>query len=735
MGFRPWLHREAEKLHLNGWCRNTGQGVEMEAEGEECDLQSLIADLKNPDEIPPLAEIHDVACRTVSPKGDTGFIILASKAGSHDTLIAPDLAICDDCRRELSTPGDRRYRYPFINCTNCGPRFTIIREVPYDRPKTSMGKFPMCPDCAREYKDITNRRYHAQPDCCDVCGPEISFISGKISCTKEDAVAEAKKLLAGGGILAIKGLGGFHLACLCDDETVIRLRKRKERNGKPFAIMCRDIPAAEKFCNISEAEKKILDGPRKPIVLLDKKDPYAYAGLSRSDTVGIMLPYTPLHILLFENTPYDALVMTSANLSEKPVIFRNEEALNELEGIADGFLLHNRDILRRCDDSLVQVIGNREVFYRRSRGYTPAPLYLHFDADHILALGSEQKASFAIGKGKRVFMSQHIGDLKNIETLSFYETQIHDFENLFGVKAETLVCDLHPDYLSTRYASERSKTDGLKLIQVQHHHAHMASCMADNGLNEPCIGIIFDGTGLGTDSTIWGSEILYGDYRHVERFASLKPIPLPGGDAVTEEIGRTAFSLSYISGLDEETASCTSEKNKIFKMMITKNINSPLSSGMGRMFDGVYSLITGVQYAGYEGEAAVLLECLANRSRDEREHFVYSWENDGVLRMDWRVMIRDLMKQKEEGVSSSVLAMRFHNTMIEWACEACRNAGNQTGIRTVVLSGGSFFNRIMTEGIVRKLEEEQYTVYTHHRVSPGDEGIALGQLAAAKAML
>ena len=728
VGFRPFLHRQAKKYNFTGWCRNTGQGVEMEAQGTEENLESFLSDFKNPEVIPPLSVIENVEHKEVEPdKDETGFVINSSKVSGHDTLITPDLATCDDCTRELFDPKDRRYRYPFINCTNCGPRFTIIKDVPYDRPLTSMGPFKMCPDCEREYKDIEDRRYHAQPVACDDCGPHLEFINNSsIEVEGKDEIEKSIDLLSKGGILAIKGLGGFHLACLIDDKHVTELRKRKERNGKPFAIMAKSVEVVDSFLELNADEKRILTGPRKPIVLLQKKNKDDYSWLSKNDAVGVMLPYTPVHELLFDTDKYDFLVMTSANISESPVVYKNDEAFEKLKNIADGFLIHNREILRRCDDSLVSVIDGKELFYRRSRGYAPSPLYVKGDYSNILALGAEQKASFAFGKGKTVFYSQHIGDLKNMETFNHYSSQIEDFEKLFGLNPTTFVCDMHPDFLSSRHAKKLARSEE-NIVRVQHHHAHMASCMLDNRLDEKCIGVIFDGTGLGEDMTIWGSEILIGDFLSYERFGSIKPIALPGGDIVTEETDRVKASLLYSSGID------ISKSYPNYKLMIEKKLNSPLSSGMGRLFDGVYSLVTDIDTSGYEGEAAILLECLASRNKEVEDSYTVEFVNDGIYRFDYSKMIKEIVKDKEKGVSKNIMAIKFHNSVVSYAIKMCSMAKDKTGINKVVLSGGSFFNRILTVKIKRKLSDLGFEVYTHSRVSPGDEGIAFGQLAVAKA--
>ena len=706
VGFRPFLHRRCGALGLSGWCRNTGFGVELEVEGDHPEL--LLEG-----ELPPLAVVESVSTEALAPVGDKGFSILPSRSGPRDTLVAPDIATCPDCLRELADPTDRRYRYPFINCTNCGPRFTIVERTPYDRPNTAMARFAMCPDCGAEYGSIDDRRYHAQPDCCPQCGPTLAYVD-ELGLREGDPFVYARRRLITGGIVAVKGLGGFHLACAVDPDAVARLRERKGRRSRPLAIMCRDVEAAKAYCRVDESQRQWLESPRRPIVLLEKHRPNDYDYLSATHTLGVLLPYTPVHHLLFEGAPYDALVMTSANYSALPAIISNEEALSALEGVADGFLLHDRDILRRCDDSLLAVVEKKPLFYRRSRGFAPQPISLHFDADGILALGGEQKASFALGKGSRAFYSQHIGDLKNAETMAHYEGQIESFSDLFGIRPHTFVADLHPDFLSTAYGHQQTE----KLLQVQHHHAHMCACMADNGLEGEVIALTWDGTGLGTDGTIWGSETLAGGYRSFRRLASLRPMLLPGGDSAVHAIGRMAQSLCADADLPYEG-------DPLVAAMLRNGVNCPVTTGMGRLFDGVYALLTGTQTAGYDGEGAVLLESLAHRSHAADGYPVELYE-DGLLRLDTRVLLRAMMT---DPAPVEDRARKFHNTLIQFALKSCLEARNQTGLDRVVLSGGVFFNSILLTGVTQALEERGFRVYRHSRVSPGDEGLALGQLA------
>ncbi len=720
VGFRPTVHRLVLKHKLKGTIRNTSSGVTMELEGEREKLNLFLEDL--PKEAPPLAVMEEIRTREIAEQGFAGFRILASeREHERNTLISPDISICPDCLRELQDPGDRRYRFPFINCTNCGPRFTIIEDVPYDRPKTSMKEFPMCPDCEREYHDIRDRRYHAQPDCCPVCGPELSFLNADGRPVPGDPPALAAAALKQGKILAVKGLGGFHLACRCDDPAAVReLRHRKHRDERPFALMCRDVETARKICIVSDDEERILTGARKPIVLLKKKQP-GLEYLSENGFLGVMLPYTPLHVLLLQEAA-DMLIMTSANLSDTPIVKDNGEALQALHGIADGFLLHNRRIQTRCDDSLCWVLDGQEYFARRSRGYVPQPVTVPGLTDRILACGAEQKASFCLGKGEHAFLSQHIGDLKNLETLEHYEAQIRHFERLFDIHPAALVCDLHPDYLSSEYAEERAERERIPLFRVQHHHAHMVSCMADNRLSGPCIGLIWDGTGLGTDGQIWGAECLAGDAREFVRMGSMRPIPLIGGDRAVTEPYRVAFALLREAGCNTDRV----PQAEFLRKQMDAGLNCPVSSGMGRLFDGVSAILGIRERCSYEGQAAILLEACAG-------------EDDGLLPcevvhgvFDWREMVRSLVREQENGVKTSALAARFLNTLAEAAAQMIRDAAKESGIRQAVLSGGSFQNQIL----MRKLRPiPDVELYHHRRVSCNDEGIALGQLMIADAAL
>ncbi len=722
VGFRPFLHRLTARFSLSGWVRNTSAGVELELEGETTHLEQFLSALKT--EQPPLAVIAGVE-RTDLPElaGYDGFSILESEAlPQRQALVSPDVGTCPDCLRELNDPTDRRYRYPFLNCTNCGPRFTIIKDMPYDRPLTSMGEFPMCSECAAEYHSIENRRYHAQPTCCPDCGPALTYLDAAGIPCPGAPLELAKAALNRGELVAIKGLGGFHLACLPETDIILTLRQRKQRDEKPFALMCRDLTAAKALCEINPEEEALLTSWRRPIVLL-RIQAAVPQGISDNRDLGLMLPYTPLHHLLMED--FDALVMTSANLSDDPVLIDNEEAVRRLRGIADGFLIHNRDITTRCDDSLYRVFRGKDYPIRRSRGYAPQPLILPRAVASILACGAEQKASFCLSRGDQVFPAQHIGDLKNIATLTHYEAQITHFEELFGIKPTALVCDAHPDYLSTRYAVERAEREQLPLIQVQHHHAHMASCMADNELDGQCIGLIWDGTGYGTDGTIWGGECLVGGAEGFERIGSLRPIPLPGGDLCTKQIGRVTHALLWEAGLADEDSVVTRQ--------LKANLNCPRSTGMGRLFDGVYALLTGRDTVTYEGQGAILLEAMAEETELTLPAIFY--EADGVLRFDHRPLIRALWEHKNNGVPAPQLAAAFMDTLIAAGLAQCQYAREITELNRVVLSGGVFQNMYLLPRLLDVLTADSFEVYHHSRVSTNDEGIALGQLVIADAIL
>lgn len=730
VGFRPFIHKLIETHDLSGWIRNTSSGAEMEVEGRSSALETFLAELES--EKPRLAQIEYIrVTERETLAGYEGFRIVDSRREAEkNTFISPDVCICEDCLRELFDKDNKRYRFPFINCTNCGPRFTIVRDVPYDREKTTMSAFDMCPDCMAEYTDIESRRYHAQPNCCGDCGPKLFFVDADGNAADGDPVAVAQRYLRDGKIVAVKGLGGFHLACRMDSaETAQQLRKRKHRDEKPFAVMCADVQEAKRFCVISAAEEKLLTSIQRPIVLLRKKDEDSLAHVSENNRVGVLLPYTPVHCLLLDGA-LKSLIMTSANLSDRPILFENEQAMAELRGIADGFLMSDRDIHVRCDDSLLWTYRGDAYFARRSRGYAPAPISVPSAVRPILACGAEQKASFSLSKNGYVFPSQHIGDLKNLETLEHYRQQIAHFENLFDIRPEMIVCDLHPDYLSSAYACERSAQENIPLLRVQHHFAHMASCMADNALSGKCIGVIWDGAGYGDDGTTWGGEFLTGDFGGFVRRGSIRPLRLPGGDKAVREIWRIGCAMLEALG---EAERYPAQRAAVVREMLRLELNCPKSSGMGRLFDGVASIIGIRDAVSYEGQGATLLEAAAADSEEsypvriERENEIYIF--------DHTEMTRRILGDLDGGVKPAVIAAKFMNTLVEMAAQMCSRIRADTGLDRVVLSGGSFQNMYILERLMIRLEALGFKAHCHRRVSTNDEGLSLGQTVIARSSM
>jgi hydrogenase maturation protein HypF len=750
VGFRPFVYNLATRLELKGWVNNTSAGVDIHIEGDEEIVKSFIEKLSS--EKPALAMIDQITVREVAPENFTTFDIQHSTAieGAFQP-ISPDVTICPDCLREMLDPNDRRYRYPFINCTNCGPRFTIIKDIPYDRPKTTMADFPMCPDCKREYTDPTNRRFHAQPVACPVCGPHVwlengSKVEGQKSISDNDAIAKTQQLLGEGKILAIKGLGGFHLACdATNAQAVTELRNRKLRVDKPFALMMPDIETIEQHCFVSDAERDLLQSTARPIVLLKKKPESSIVEevAPKQYWLGVMLPYTPLHHLLFANANIPPLVMTSGNLSEEPIATDNDEARERLSKLADAFLMHNRDIHIRCDDSVVRIsennrqssIVNRKSIYpiRRSRGYSPFPVKLPFDAPQILAAGTELKNTFCITNQNYAFLSHHIGDMENYETLKSFEQGVEHFERLFRVKPEAIAHDMHPNYLATRYALERAERENLPTIAVQHHHAHIAACMAEHGLDgsRPVIGLSLDGTGYGEDGAIWGGEILIADYKSFQRVFHLDYFPLPGGDAAIKKPARTALALLWSLGLDwdERLDSvkefCAQDQN-ILRAQLEKKINTPMTSSMGRLFDAVAALAGVRQSVNYEGQAAIEFEALADSAEAGKYSFGLNQHT-----VETRTMLEALIKDVMAGVSLSKISAKFHNGLAEMAREACLKIKTETGIDKVALSGGVWQNITLLGRTLSLLETSGFKVYIHREVPTNDGGVSLGQAVIA----
>ncbi len=750
VGFRPFVYGQALRWQLSGFVLNDSEGVTIEVEGASEGLDGFQRALRN--DAPPLARIDSVAIEMIPPCGDRAFVIAHSHASSERrALISPDTAICDDCRRELFDPADRRYRYPFINCTNCGPRFTIVQDVPYDRDKTTMRVFPMCPACQAEYDDPLNRRFHAQPNACPVCGPQATFNDLHDGVLTSDVIAVAARRLAAGAILAVKGLGGYHLSCdALNDEAVTRLRQRKHREARPFALMVPDVETACQLCDVSSLEANNLEMRQRPIVLLGQRsqDVVAPGVAPDYDTLGLMLPYTPLHYLLLHafaeaigpDRPA-ALVMTSGNLSDEPIAYQDEDAARRLSSIADGLLTHNRDIHMRCDDSVLHVVAGEAQFMRRSRGYAPEPIPLSFDLPTpLLACGAHLKNTFCLGKGRQAFVSHHIGDLENLETLTSFREGIEHFQRLFDIIPAAIAYDLHPEYLATKYALD---SEIPRKIGVQHHHAHIASVLAEHGLQGPVIGVAADGTGYGTDNAIWGCEVMIAGLKEFERVAHLAYVPLIGGDQAVRQPWRVAavylhqaygdafldLDIPFVRQLDRA-------KWRMLAQMMAKNINSPPTSSLGRLFDAVAALIGLRGTVVYEGQAAIELEIHAARA-DEPGVAAYPFavENHYPLQIDVRPMMSAIVHDIERGASIPHIARRFHVTAAQMLVSACCQAREQSGLDRVALSGGVFQNRLLLEQLAACLTEQKFDVYTNRRVPSNDGGISLGQLAIAAAQL
>ncbi|MBN2046775.1 MAG: carbamoyltransferase HypF [Anaerolineaceae bacterium] len=744
VGFRPFVYGLAIEHNLTGWVRNTSSGVEIEVDGAQPDLETFLRDLR--DKMPPLAKIDEIQSEFIASNGFEGFKILSSQPKPGEFIpISPDVTICDDCARELFDPSDRRYRYPFINCTNCGPRYTIIQDIPYDRPKTTMSGFPMCADCHVEYENPLDRRFHAQPVACDLCGPQIWYEEqGEVLGHKEDALTLARQALKDGKILAVKGLGGFHLACdASNSQAVQTLRDRKKRSDKPFALMAFSLEQIKQHCEISTEEEALLQSRQRPIVLLDRKPGSTICDqvAPRQNTLGFMLPYTPLHLLLLEPAPDfpEAFVMTSGNLSEEPIAYEDNDAYQRLDLLVDGFLMHNRPIHIRVDDSVARVLNGEYYPIRRSRGYAPDAISFDRNLPSILAAGGELKNTFCLSRDRYAFLSHHIGDLENYETEKSFEEGIEHFQKLFRITPQAIACDMHPSYLASRYARVRAQKDQLPLIEIQHHHAHLAAVLADNHIDsdEPVLGVIFDGTGYGTDGHIWGGEFLLGNYKGYERLYHLDDVSQPGGDLATRNPSRMALSHLWHAGLDWDLifpptdALCSSDR-QILRNQLERQINCPQTSSMGRFFDAASSLIGIRQTVNYEGQAAIEMEAIT----DPDESGFYPFELDpskGIiqLRHFWEALIADL----SAGVSQSILAARFHNSIMELVLKIARQTRTERAIHTIALSGGVWQNLYLYEQTVKRLKNESFEVLVHHQVPTNDGGIALGQLMIAASVL
>jgi len=768
VGFRPFIFNLANKLDIAGWVKNTSAGVEIIAEAPLEKItkftENIISDL------PPLARIDHMEVKYQSIVGFQDFKILDSEAipGSFQPL-SPDVSVCQDCLNELDDSLDRRYRYPFINCTNCGPRFTIIKDLPYDRQYTTMASYPMCHQCLQEYSDPTNRRFHAQPIACPTCGPKVWLedYDGNKVFFEDSAILETQKLLLSGKILAVKGLGGFHLACNAfDEQAVKKLRDRKLRIDKPFAVMMTDIFEVRRHCKVNKHEEEILASREKPIVILERKKS-SELGSSISpgqNSIGVMLPYTPLHHLLFTNKIRNesskriitALIMTSGNISEEPIAYTNLNARQQLQKLADYYLMHDRPIHIRTDDSVLRIVNlpddnhylqkEKQIYpIRRSRGYSPFPVRLPWETQPLLACGAELKNTFCVGRGNYAFLSHHIGDLQNYETYSSFESGISHFEKIFKIAPSLIIHDLHPDYLSTRYALERATSENIQSLGVQHHHAHIASCMVENNLplDETVIGLAFDGTGFGGDGKIWGGEILLCSYNRYHRFSHLKYIPLLGGNRAIQEPWRIAFSWLKESGIDPFILfNNLSQKDKYPETQIAIEhqykslINSPLTSSMGRLFDAVAALLNIRSEVNYEGQAAIELEAIMDRyEKSEYPFFIHENISNEALIIDPTPMFQTILNDINLGICKEIMASRFQNTISRICIDICRRIYEEYGYKKVILSGGVWQNMKLLYKTIDLLEEEKFQVFYHHQVPTNDGGIALGQVAVASSGL
>jgi hydrogenase maturation protein HypF len=734
VGFRPFIYQLATRFGLAGSVCNDSRGVTIEVEGAAGDLSRFVAAIHN--EKPPLSVIDSVVIQILPTQKTAGFKILQSALDkTRRAQISPDTFVCDDCLHELFDAADRRYRYPFINCTNCGPRYTIVTGIPYDRALTTMADFPLCADCQAEYNDPASRRFHAQPNACPACGPQLQMLDAEGQAVAvDDPVAEAIWRLKYGQILAIKGLGGYHLAVDAGNQkAVLELRRRKQRDEKPFALMARDLAAVRRLAYVGENEARLLQEVERPIVLLQKQpDLRLAAGIAPANRYhGVMLPYTPLHYLLLQND-FEALVMTSANLSDEPIAFEDGDACRRLAGVADGFLSHNRRIHTRTEDSIARVMADRPLLLRRSRGFVPRGIALPGDSCPLLAVGAELKNTVCLTRGDRAFLSQHIGDLKNIEVYDSFRHTINHLKSLLEVHPERVAHDLHPDYYSTRYALEES---GLPTVAVQHHHAHLASCLAEHGIEAPAIGVVFDGIGYGTDGHFWGGEFLVGDLHSCERAGHFRYQAMPGGDLATREPWRMA--LSYLQTAYAEIPADSpafkgipSDDLRLVAQAASIGINAPLSSSCGRLFDAVAAMLGLRQRISYEGQAALELEMCA----DPHAHQLLPYElvnEDGLIVFDPSSLVRCLFKKQQQGVAPATLAGQFHASLAAMTLEVCEELRLRTALNRVVLTGGVFQNCLLTEKTLQHLANSGFEVLTHSLVPPNDGGLALGQAIVA----
>ncbi|EMI19358.1 (NiFe) hydrogenase maturation protein HypF [Rhodopirellula maiorica SM1] len=752
VGFRPFVHSLASRYRLVGFVQNRSGEVQIEVEGAAAKLDQFIEQLQS--HAPALSRINQLSWLPVPICGDACFRIVDSEQGlASQVFVSPDVAMCEDCRRELFDPADRRFRYPFLNCTQCGPRLTITDRAPYDRVNTTMAAFEMCAACRAEYENPRDRRFHAQPIACPDCGPRLQLLDENAKpITAEDPLTRFVAGLMQGKIGALKGIGGYHLVCLAkDDDVVTRLRKRKHRDQKPFAVMVGNSTLAARWCVINDAERELLQSPRRPIVCLRKRN--RVPGIS--DTVaptnaslGMMLPYSPLHALLMDCIGDQPLVMTSGNRRDEPMAYQDADAIERLCGIADCFLTHNRAICVRCDDSVTRVISGRESPLRRSRGDAPMPIKLPFVCPQpILAVGGQLKNVFALASGDQAFLSHHIGDLDHLAAYESFGRDIALYERLLEIQPDVVVHDLHPDYASTTYAVERAEQDSSCVFGVQHHHAHLASCMVEHGIAGDVIGVIFDGSGYGSDETIWGGEFLVGGYPSFKRAAQLRPVRLPGGDKATKEPWRVA--LSYFMQADCDCEAWQREVNaairpsavrpsavRIVQQMIDRGFNSPWTSSAGRLFDAVAAIAGIRQTAHFEGQAAIELEAIALQVDGDETYPIEplqqtaEWTSSCQV-VDTRPLIRSVVADGANKIDKAIIARRFHNTLAAMTVQTCIQIANSTSINRIVLSGGAFTNTLLSSLVVAQLQSKGLSVFVHQRVPANDGGLCLGQLAIA----
>lgn len=732
VGFRPFIFRLASEMALKGWIVNSSQGVFIEVEGKEDLLNLFISRIRK--EKPKPSFIQSLESKYLEPIGFNSFEIRESEnTGQKTVTVLPDIATCPDCLQEVNDPQNRRYLYPFTNCTNCGPRYSIIHALPYDRPNTSMKDFPMCENCQKEYNNPLDRRFHAQPNACPDCGPVVQLWDkkGNVLAEAKHALEQVTEKIKQGKIIALKGLGGFHLLVDAENNLAVsQLRKRKNREEKPFALMFPDLASIKNECKVSQNEAQLLHSPESPIVILDKlqmlSSKLAENIAPGNPSLGCLLPYTPLHhiLLTFLGSP---IVATSANLSDEPICIDEPEALERLKNIADCFLVHDRPIVRQVDDSLVRLIKNRELVLRRSRGYAPLPVMLKHHADSMLAVGAQQKNSIALNVENRVFISQHIGDLETVEAFNAFKKTLNSLKNLYDVNIKKVICDLHPDYLSSKYA----QTIEMPTLAVQHHFAHMASCLAENEIKGSALGIIWDGTGYGEDGKIWGGEIIHFINNHFKRIGALKNFKLPGGQMAIKEPRRSAIGLLYEIFGEKLTDrkylkpvdSFQEKEIGIILQMLQKKLNSPQTSSMGRLFDAVASILGLRQTIAYEGQAAIALEYLACQFETKDSYPLHVKDNQ----VQWQNCILEILRDLKQNLPKAKIAHKFHNYLVDIIIFFSRSIGESK----VVLSGGCFQNRLLTEKAIEALETGGFKPYWHQRIPPNDGGIALGQIFIA----